>query len=99
MAVDYKDFEKVEIRIGRILEAKVFQEARKPVCQLLFDFGESEVKQSSAQIRTNYSIKDLIGRDVVNVTNFPAKKIAGFKSEVLVLCKRQPWRCCSSKTR
>ncbi len=84
MEISYNDFNKIEIRVGKILEARVFKEAKKPAYQLLIDFGKFGLKHSSAQI-TKYSIGDLIGKEVVAVTNSPPKLIAAFKSEVLVL--------------
>ncbi len=82
--IEYDDFLKVEMRVGRIIDVRQFPKARKPAYQLKIDFGPWGVKQSSAQI-TNYSKKELLGRLIVAVTNFPPKSIAGFQSEVLVL--------------
>jgi tRNA-binding protein len=83
--ISWGDFEKVEIRVGTVLTAEPFPEARNPAYKLSVDFGPLGVKQTSAQITVRYVPAQLVGRQVLAVTNFPAKKIAGFKSEVLVL--------------
>jgi tRNA-binding protein len=80
----WEEFEKVELRAGTIVEAKPFPEARKPAYQLLVDLGELGLKRSSAQITVNYQPEELIGRQVMCVTNFPEKQIGKFISEVLV---------------
>lgn len=83
--ISYDDFAKIELRVGRVIRAEEFPEARKPAYKLWIDFGEYGVKKSSAQITSLYSIEDLVNRMIAAVTNFPVKKIAGFSSEVLVL--------------
>jgi tRNA-binding protein len=83
--ISWADFEKIDIRVGTIMEVTDFPNARKPSYQLLVDFGELGIKKSSAQITALYQKEKLIGRQVIAVVNFPVKQIANFFSECLVL--------------
>ncbi|MGV3529160.1 MAG: tRNA-binding protein [Flavisolibacter sp.] len=83
--ISWSDFEKIDIRVGTVLEARDFPKAKKPAYQLKIDFGEMGVRNSSAQITHYYAAEDLVGRQVVAVVNFPPKQIANFISECLVL--------------
>lgn len=78
-------FDALDIRAGRVIACEPFPEARKPSLKLTIDFGPLGVKRSSAQLTRFYKPEDLLGRLIVAVVNFPSRKIAGFKSEVLVL--------------
>lgn len=83
--IEWKDFERVELRVGKVIKAEVFKEARSPAYILHVDFGEEiGVKKSSAQITELYSPNDLIGRLVVGVVNFPRKQIGPLMSECLI---------------
>ncbi|MUL39150.1 tRNA-binding protein [Gloeocapsopsis dulcis] len=82
--ITYSEFEKVEIRVGKIIKVTDFPEARKPAYKLWIDFGALGIKKSSAQI-TNYQREELIDKQVLAVTNFSPRQVANFMSEVLVL--------------
>ena len=83
--IAYSDFEKVDIRVGQILEAAPLENARKPAYRLRIDFGELGIKKSSAQITVHYQPEELIGKRVLAVVNFEPRQIGKFLSEVLVL--------------
>ena len=84
--IGYADFERVDIRVGTVVEARNFPEARKPAYILLIDFGpEIGVKKSSAQITMHYKPETLVGRQVLGVVNFPPRQIGPVRSEVLTL--------------
>jgi tRNA-binding protein len=84
--ITFDDFLKVDVRVGRIVDARPFPAARKPAYQLELDFGpQVGRRRSSAQLTQRYSIQELVGRQVLAVINFPPRQIATFLSEVLVL--------------
>jgi tRNA-binding protein len=85
VTIAWADFEKVDIRVGIVTDAKPFPEARKPAYRLWIDFGPLGVKRSSAQITAHYQPEALVGRQVIAVVNFPPRQIGPFVSDVLVL--------------
>ena len=85
MSITWGDFERVDMRVGVVVDAQEFPEARRPAYKLWVDFGPLGVKRSSAQITRRYAPAELVGRRVVAVVNFPPKQIGPFVSEVLVL--------------
>lgn len=85
MEITWNDFEKIDIRVGTVLTAEVFEKARNPAYVLQIDFGELGVLKSSAQITKLYRAEELIGKQVTAVVNFPKKQIANVMSECLVL--------------
>ena len=82
---DIQTFERLEMRVGRVIHCTSFPEARKPSYKLEIDFGPLGIKRSSAQLTAYYDPDDLVGRQIIAVVNFPPRRIAGFASEVLVL--------------
>ena len=83
--IGWSDFEKVDMRVGVVVDAKELPEAKKPAYRLWVDLGSLGVKRSSAQITHRYRLEDLVGRQVVCVVNFPPKQVGAFVSEVLVM--------------
>ncbi len=83
--VTYDDFAQLELRVGKVVRVEEFPKARKPAYKMWIDFGELGMKKSSAQITKLYQVEELIGRQVIAVTNFPPRQIADFMSEALVL--------------
>lgn len=85
MSITWDDFEKIDIRVGTIMEVTDFPKAKKPAYQITVDFGELGIKKTSAQITALYDRESLIGKQVVAVVNFPPKQIANFFSECLIM--------------
>jgi len=83
--ITFEDFQKIDIRVGKIIEVLDFNEAKNPSYKRKIDFGELDIKISSAQITKLYSKEDIFNRQIVAVVNFPPKRITEFKSEVLIL--------------
>ena len=82
--ITWEDFEKVEIRVGTVVEVQAFPEARRPAYKIKVDLGELGVKKSSAQVTDLYEMNELLGKQVLCVCNFPPKQIGPYLSEVLV---------------
>ncbi len=82
--IEWSDFERVSLRVGTIVDAKPFENARKPAYQIWADFGEYGIKKSSAQITKHYTPETLIGKQIIGVINFQPKQIGQFMSEFLV---------------
>lgn len=85
MAITWADFERIDMRVGVVVDAREFPEARRPAYQLRVDLGPLGVRTSSARITDRYTPAELIGRQVVAVVNFPPRRIGPFVSEVLVM--------------
>jgi tRNA-binding protein len=83
--ITWEDFQKVEMRVGTVIHAELFKEAKKPALKLKIDFGELGVKRSSAQITELHTPEEIVGKQIVAVVNFPPKQIANMMSECLVL--------------
>ena len=84
--IDFDDFQRVDMRVGTVVDAQPFPEARRPAIKLWVDFGESiGVRKTSAQLTVHYTPEELVGRQVLAVLNFPPKQIGKFMSEILVL--------------
>lgn len=84
-AADYETFRRIDMRIGRIISARPLEGAHRPAYKMEIDFGPLGTRRSSARLTDFYAADELVGRHIIAVVNFPARRIAGFKSEVLVL--------------
>ena|SRR5690554_3616972 len=85
MEIDWQDFTKIDMRVGTILTAEIFEEARNPAYKMTIDFGSLGIKKTSAQITKLYQPDELIGKQVIAVVNFPPKQIVNMMSECLIL--------------
>ena len=83
--IDWNDFSKIEIRVGTIVGAEVFKEAKKPAYKISIDFGDLGIRKTSAQITKLYLPDEIVGKQVIAVINFPPKQIANIQSECLIL--------------
>jgi tRNA-binding protein len=83
--ITWDDFSKIEMRVGTIIQAEVFKEAKKPAYKMIVDFGDVGTRKTSAQITSLYSADELVGKQVIAVVNFPPKQIANLQSECLIL--------------
>lgn len=90
VAINFEEFAKVDIRVGKVIDVQDFPEARNPSYKLRIDFGPLGIKTSSAAIQRWYTKEELLGRHVIAVTNFPPRQIGPFRSEVLCLGAVQP---------
>ena len=84
MNINWEDFEKVELKVGTVIKAEVFKEARKPAYIIHVDLGDIGIKKSSAQVTNHYHLETLIGKQVICVTNFEPRQIGPIRSEVLI---------------
>lgn len=82
--IEWSDFEKVELRVGTVIDVKIFDQAKKPAYQIWADFGPFGIKKSSAQVTVHYTPEELLGRQIIGVINFKPKQIGQFMSEFLV---------------
>ena len=81
----WDEFSRVDMRVGTVIHAEVFKEARKPAYKIQVDFGEMGIRKTSAQVTDLYSCEELVGKQIIGVVNFPPKQIANIKSEFLLL--------------